>query len=192
MRASERRVRERLAARRTPEPGLLDALCAGVLQRLPDGSALFSPWGALGPAYRVPAARLARLRRALRALLAAGLLAPPAAALLAAQSNRLAPACWLAGVTGAGSLLALALLTRGLARSELRVSAREARARVAAALGDRALRRARSTAFSVALVALATSVAWSSAIPAAASGAALVVSGLLELRRRAHRREHPR
>jgi hypothetical protein len=189
VRASERRVRERLAARRTPEPGLLDALCGGVLERLPDGSALFSPWGALGPSYRVPAgARLARLRRGLRMLLAAGLLAPPGAALLAAQSGRLAPACWLAGATGAGSLLALALLTRGLARSGRRVTAREARARVAAALGDRALRRARSAALGVALVALATSVAWSSAIPAAASGAALVVSALLELRRRVHRR----
>jgi len=178
MRDGERRVRERLAARRRRGRGLLDALCEGVLQRLPDGDALFFPWGALGRGYRVPAgSRAARLHRSLRALLAAGLLAPPAAVLLAARSGRLAPACWLLGATSALALLCVALLTRGLAPSDARLHPGEAGTRIAAALDERSLRRAAALAFTVALAALAASAAGhGTALLAAASATALVAS----------------
>src|SRR5215470_14810643 len=158
MRDGERRVRERLRA--AGERGLLDALCEGVLERLPDGSALFFPWGSLGSGYRVAAgARAALLHRRLRRILAAGLLAPPAAALVAASCGRLAPALALLVAVGALALLAVAALSRGLPRSDARLRAAEARARIAAALGERGLRRAAAVALALGLACLAAEVA---------------------------------
>jgi hypothetical protein len=185
MHDGERRVREQLASRRAPGRGLLDALCEGALQRLPDGDALFFPWGALGRGYRVPAgSRAARLRRSLRAVLAAGLLAPAAAVLVAAQAGRLAPACWLLAATTALSLLCLALLPRGLARSDARLRRGEAGARIAEALDERTLRRTGGICLALALAALAASTVWRGApVLSAASGAFLVASlGALAMR----------
>jgi hypothetical protein len=135
--AALRRIRARLSARRKrTERRWLDALCEAAFVDRPDAGLLFFPWGALGPGYRVPAgAPEARLRRAMRWILGAGLLAVPAAALLAAASGRPAPALWVAGATGAALCLCLALLPRRLERSAERLRAAEARARVAAALG---------------------------------------------------------
>src|SRR5262249_40587910 len=161
--------RERLPAAR--ERGLLDALCEGVLEGLLDGSALFFPWGSLGSGYRVaPGARAARLRRRLRRILAAGLLAPPAAVLVAASRGRLALALALLAAVGALSLLAVAGLARGLPRSDARLHAAEARRRIATALGERALRRAAAIALGLGFAGLAADLALGGdALPGAAS-----------------------
>jgi hypothetical protein len=181
MRDAERRIRARLASRRKPtQRGWLDALCEAAFVCRPDAGVLFFPWGALGPGYRVPdAARAARLRRALRALVGAGLLAVPAAALLAAASGRLMPALWLAGATSAAGCLCLALLPRGLERSAERLRPAEARARIATALGAGRARRLSSGLCLLGIACLALAAATSGGeLLSAASGAAFAAAAL--------------
>jgi len=181
MRGAERRIRARLALqRRTADMGLLDALCEGSFVHQHDASVLFFPWGALGPGYRVPdAARAARLRRSMRGILAAGLLAVPAATLLAAASGRLAPALWLASATSAAGCLCLVLLPRGLERSAERLCAAGGRARIAAALGAGRARRLSSGLCLLGIACLALAAATNGGeLLSAASGTAFAAAAL--------------
>jgi len=122
--------------------GLFTALSdASFVQRAGRGR-LFYPWGRHGRGYEVRSEQeYLRLRRELAWLLRIGIFGLPTVAFFTVERSGILPLVLLAPLLSVALLLRVVWLTRGLVPSEERISAAEARTRLADAVSARSIRR---------------------------------------------------
>jgi hypothetical protein len=136
------------------EMGIFTAVADSGFVRRPDGKILYFPWGARRRGYEVPSeARYLRMRREIAFLAWTGIFGLPIFVVLTADRFGLWPAIVLAPVLSVVLVFRIFWSTRGLVRSDERISEAEARAQLADAVSPRSIRRA--TAFFVVLGAIA-------------------------------------
>lgn len=123
------------------EMGLFTSLSDSSFVQRAGARRLFYPWGSRGRGYEVRSeAEYLRLRRQVAWILRIGIFALPIVAVFTAPRYGILPFVFLAPLLSVVLLLCVVWLTRGLVPSEERLSAAEARARLADALTGRSIR----------------------------------------------------
>ena len=124
------------------ELGLFAALAESAFVRRDDGVVLYFPWGSSGRGYEIGSEREhRRLRRELAWISRFGFLGVPIAACFTLATFGLLPLFVLGPLLGTALLLRILWSTRRLLPCAERIGRDEARARLAAALSPRRIRR---------------------------------------------------
>jgi hypothetical protein len=121
--------------------GLFTSLSDASFVQRAGGRRLFYPWGSRGRGYEIRSeAEYLRVRREVAWMLRIGIFGLPIAACLGAERYGILPFVLLAPLLSVALLLRMVWLTRGLVPSEERLSAAEARTRLADAVSARSMR----------------------------------------------------